>query len=198
MKKLLLSTAICTATLSFNTSASLNGANNFKFVGDTQYAELCEAAATNDLGLFKRNVKQHGIRLSASKNKMLTLLANADNFECANQGLVEFSKARGSQDIVDYLTSVKAKVATASTNKYKFVGDRDFKNFCKSAVTNNVAMFKRALSSQIGALGFNTKEVMGKVLEADNVTCAGESLGEFFKSREATEVLGYIGEKSAE
>ncbi|WP_339726220.1 hypothetical protein [uncultured Paraglaciecola sp.] len=198
MKKLLLSTVVCVATLSFNASASLKSANNFKFVGDTQYAELCQAAATNDLDLFKKNVRQHGFRLSASKNKMLMLLTSEGNFECSGQSLVEFSKTRGSQDIADYLTGSDAKVETASTSKYKFVGDRDFKNFCKSAVTNNVDLFKRALSSQIGDLGFTKKEVMGKVLEADNVTCSGVSLGEFFKSREATNVMSYIAEKSAQ
>jgi hypothetical protein len=196
MKKLLLTT-ICTATLSLNASASLKSANNFKFVGDTQYAELCQAAATNDLDLFKKNVKQHGFRLSTSKNKMIALLANGDHFQCANQNLVEFSESRGSQDVADYLTGANATVATASTGQYKFVGDKHFQNFCKSAVTNNVNLFKRALSSQIGRIGFSKKEVMDKVLDADNVTCAGESLSEFFQSREATNVMSYITEKSA-
>ena len=41
MKKLQLSAVICAATLSLNASASLKSADNFKFVGDTQYAELC-------------------------------------------------------------------------------------------------------------------------------------------------------------
>jgi hypothetical protein len=197
MKKLQLSAVICAATLSLNASASLKSADNFKFVGDTQYAELCQAAATNDLGLFKKNVKQHGFRLSASKSKMLMLLTSADNFQCAGQGLVEFSESRGSQNVTDYLTGADAKVKTASTSKYKFIGDTQFKNFCKSAVTNNVDLFKRAISSQIGRLGFSKKEVMDKVLDADNVTCAGESLGEFFQSREATNVMSYIADKSA-
>ena len=196
MKKLLLSAVICAATLSINANASLKSANNFKFVGDTQYAELCQAAATNDLSLFKKNVKQHGFRLSSSKNKMLRLLANSDSFQCAGQGLVAFSESRGSQEVADYLTGAEAKVETASTSKYKFVGDRNFKNFCKSAVTNNLSLFKRAVSSQIGNLGFSHKEVMDKVLDADNVTCSGESLGEFFQSREATNVMSYIAEKS--
>lgn len=198
MKKLLLSTVICAATLSFNASASLKSASNFKFVGDTQYADLCEAAATNDLGLFKKNVKQHGFRLNASKRKMLMLLTSGDNFQCAGQSLVAFSESRGSQDIADYLTGTEAEVKTASTSKYKFVGDRNFKNFCKSAVTNNVSLFRRAVSSQIGNLGFTKKEVIDKVLDADNVTCAGESLGEFFQSREATSVMSYIADKTAQ
>ena len=196
MKKLLLTT-ICAATLSLNASASLKSANNFKFVGDTQYAGFCEAAATNDLDLFKKNVKQHGFRLSASKDKMIALLASGDHFQCANQNLVEFSESRGSQDVVEYLTGANATVETASTSKYKFVGDKNFRNFCKSAVTNSVDLFKRAVSSQIGRIGFSKKEVMDKVLDADNVTCAGESLSEFFQSREASNVMGYITEKSA-
>ena len=195
MKKLLLST-ICTAALSLNANASLNNANNFKFVGDTQYAEFCQAAATNDLGLFKKNVNEHSFNLSVSKNKMLMLLVNAENFQCAGQSLVSFSESRGSQDVADYLNGGNASINTASTSKYKFVGDKSFKNFCKSAVTNNVNLFKRALSSQIGNLGFTKKEVMDKVLDPDNVTCAGESLSEFFQTREATEVMGYIVEKS--
>lgn len=198
MKKLLLSTVICAATLSFNATASLKSASNFKFVGDTQYAGLCESAATNDLGLFKKNVRQHGFRLSASKRKMLMLLTSGDNFQCAGQSLVAFSESRGSQDIADYLTGNEAEVETASTSKYKFVGDRNFKNFCKSAVTNNVDLFKRAVSSQIGNLGFSKKEVIDKVLDADNVTCSGESLGEFFQSREATKVMSYIADKTAQ
>ena len=197
MKKLLLSTVICAATLSFNTSASLKSANNFKFIGDTEYAGLCQAAATNDLGLFKKNAKQHAFRLSASKSKMITLLANGEHFQCAGQSIVAFSESRGSQDIADYLTGSKASVETASTSKYQFVGDRNFKNFCKSAVTNNVDMFKRAVSRHIGNLGGSQQQVMDKVLQADNVTCDGESLGEFFKSREATNVMSYTAEKSA-
>jgi hypothetical protein len=197
MKKLLLSTVVCAVSLSFNTSASLKSANKFKFVGDTQYAELCQAAATNDLGLFKKNVKQHSFLLSTSKSKMLMLLTSEDNFQCDGKSLVEFSQSRGSQDVANYLTSASAKVETASTSRYKFVGDKDFKNFCKSAVTNNVSLFKRAVSSQIGNLGFSKKEVMDKVLQDDNVTCAGESLSKFFESREASNIMNYIAKKSA-
>jgi hypothetical protein len=126
------------------------------------------------------------------------LLTTEDNFQCANQSLVEFSESRGSQDVADYLTRASSKVETTSASKYKFVGDKNFKNFCKSAVTNNVSLFKRAISSQIGNLGFSNKEVMDKVLQADNVTCAGESVGKFFQSREASNVMSYIAEKSAQ
>jgi len=197
MKKLLISAAICSAVLSTTVNASMKSAEKFKFIGDTQYAELCQAAATNDLVLFKNNVKHHGMRLSASHKKMLSLLANDDHFKCAGQGLVSFSKARGSLDITNYLVGTEAKVETVSTSKYKYVGDNTFKNFCKSAVTDNVDLFKRAVSRQIGSLGVSKKEVMNKVLAADNVTCAGEGLTEFFKQRQASSVLGYITESLA-
>lgn len=198
MKTLLLTTAICAATLSFNASASLKSSHNFKFVGDTEYAELCQAAATNDLNLFKKNVKQHGFRLNAGNDKMLRLLTSGDNFQCAGQSLAAFSAARGSQDVANYLNGTEVAVESASTGNYKFVGDKDFKNFCKSALTNNVRLFKRAVSSQIGSLGFSRKEVMDRVLDADNVTCDGQRLTEFFESREATSVMNYIAEKSAQ
>lgn len=198
MKTLLLSAVICAATLSLNANAALKSANNFKFVGDTQYAELCQAAVTNDLSLFKKNARQHAFRLSASKNKMMTLLASGDHFQCAGQSLVEFSKSRGSQDIANYLTHSAAKTDSASTEKYKFVGDSGYKNFCKSAVTNSVGLFRRAVNSKIGSLGVSQQEVMDKVLQADNVTCAGKSLSDFIQSREATHVINYITEKSAQ
>lgn len=199
MKKRLLCAAICSAVLSINVSATMKSATmksatKFKFIGDTQYAELCQAAATNNLVLFKNNVKHHGIRLNSSHKKMLTLLANDELFKCAGQGLVRFSKERGSLDITDYLEGTEAKVETVSTSKYKFVGDNSFKNFCKSAVTDSVDLFKRAVSRQIGSLGASKKEVMNKVLAADSVTCAGEGLTEFFEQRQASNVLGYIAQ----
>jgi hypothetical protein len=197
MKKLLLSAVICATTLSLNVNASLKSSANFKFVGDTEYAGLCEAAATNDLGLFKDNVKQHGFRLNASKSKMLRLLTSNDNFQCAGQDLVSFSVSRGSEDIADFLTGSQVNVETASTDQYKFIGDRKFKNFCKSGLTNNVGLFKRAVNSQIGSLGLTKKEVMNKVLDSENVTCAGQGLTEFFQTREATNVMSYIAEKTA-
>lgn len=197
MKKLLISAAICSAILSTHVSASMKSATKFKFIGDTQYAELCQAAATNDLALFKSNAKHHGARLSASHKKMLSLLASDQHFKCAGQGLVSFSKERGSVDITNYLMGTEPKAETVSTSKYKFVGDNSFKNFCKSAVTDDVNLFKRAVTGQIGSIGVSKKDVMDKVLAADNVTCAGEGLTEFFKQRQASSVLGYIAESLA-
>lgn len=194
MKKLLLTSFILSAALTTNVSASLKSAKSFKFIGDTEYAELCQAAATNDLDLFKKNVKHHGYRLSASKNKMLMLMTSGNNFECAGQSLVEFSQSRGAKDIANYLAGNAVKNETASTKKYKFVGDKNFKNFCKSALTDNVNLFRRAVSGQIGQIGVSKKQVMNKVLEAQNVTCGGQGLNAFFEQQQATKVMGYIAE----
>ena len=160
MKKLLISVVVCAATLSFNAIASL------KFVGDTEYAALCEAAATNNLDMFKSNVKQHAFYLRKSKRDMLNLLASGDNFQCAGQSIPSFAQARGAVDVANYITSENADQQVASTSKYKFVGDTNYKNFCKAAVTNNVALFERAVSSQVGRIGSSKKEVMDKVLES--------------------------------
>ena len=194
MKKLLMSVVVCVATLSFNASASL------KFVGDTKYAGLCEAAATNDLGMFKSNVKQHAFFLRKSKRGMLSLLASENNFQCAGQSIPEFAKSRGAADIANYITGENSdsNAQVASTSKYKFVGDTNYKNFCKAALTNNVALFERAVSSQVGRIGTSKKEVMDKVLEDKNVTCAGQSLVEFFQERGATSVINYISEKAGQ
>jgi hypothetical protein len=198
MKKLLISSLVCAATLSMNASASLKSANNLKFVGDTQSADLCEAAATNNLDMFKNSVEEHAYSLSASNRGMLRLLANENYFQCSGQSIAEFAKTRGSKDVVSYLTG-ESKVANAETgslSKYKFVGDRGFKNFCIAAVTNNVEIFKRAVISQIGNIGISEQEVLDKVLEAENVTCAGQGLVEFFQQRQATSVMEYIADKT--
>lgn len=196
MKKLLISAVICATTLSFTASAALKSANNLKFVGDTEYASLCEAAATDDLNLFVSNVRQHAFALGKSKRNMLKLLKSSDNFQCAGQSLPEFAQARGASEVAGYiLGDNSANQELASTSKYKFVGDQNFKNFCKAAVTNDLKLFKSALSSKVGSLGSSRKEVMDKVLESDNVTCAGKSLTEFFQERSASSVINYISEK---
>ncbi|MBL4630707.1 MAG: DUF3718 domain-containing protein [Paraglaciecola sp.] len=197
MKKLLMSVVVCAAALSFNANASLKNAGNFKFVGDTKYAALCEAAATNDLDLFKRNVKQHAFSLGHSKRGMLILIASEDNFTCSGQSIANFAQSHGAADVASYITgdSSDTDEQVTATSKYKFVGDTNFKNFCKSAVTNNVALFERAVSCQVGRLGSSKKEVMDKVLEGENVTCSGQGLVEFFQERGATNVINYISGK---
>lgn len=200
MKKLLISAVVCVATLSLNASASLKNGNNFKFVGDTKYAALCEAAATNDLDLFKSNVKDHAFSLGFSKRSMLRILASGDNFQCGGQSVPNFAKSRGAADVANYITGedTGSNEQVASTSKYKYVGDTNYKNYCKSALTNNVELFKRTLSSQVGSIGSSKQEVMDKVLEAENVTCAGQGLVEFFQERGATSVINYISEKTGQ
>ncbi|MGS2721806.1 hypothetical protein [Paraglaciecola aestuariivivens] len=194
MKTRILTTVLLTATLSMSASASMKNSNKFKFVGDTEYAGLCKAAATNDLHKFKINLKQQSFRLNTNQGQLLSWLANADSFQCAGQGIVAFAQQRGSTDVANYITGENANVEVASSKQYRFVGDNGFKNFCKSALTNSVSLFKLALNKQIGNLGMSKKDVLNKVLEADNVTCNGKALGEFFEQQKASSVLGYIAE----
>jgi hypothetical protein len=198
MKKLLLS-VICTATLSFNANAGLKGASQFKFVGDTQFAALCEAAATNDLALFKSTVASHAQWSRKNTGQMLDILVQENNFSCADKGLVAFSEDRGSVDITDYIIAGQdLESRVASTSKFSFVGDTQFAGFCRSAVTNSLSLFKRAVNSQIGSLGASRKEVLNKALAANNVTCAGVGLSEFFEQRDASNIMGYVADKNGQ
>jgi hypothetical protein len=102
--------------------------------------------------------------------------------------------------VANYITgdNTDSNEQVASTSKYKYVGDTNYKNFCKAALTNNAALFERTLSSQVGRIGSTKQEVMDKVLDDKNVTCAGQGLVEFFQERGATSVINYISEKVAQ
>ncbi|MFT2092553.1 hypothetical protein [Paraglaciecola sp. 2405UD69-4] len=195
MKKLLISAVLCATTLSFTATAALKTSNNLRFVGDTEYASLCEAAATNNIDAFKSDVRQHAFNLGKSQHNMLKLLKSSENFQCDGQSVSEFAQSRGAADVASYISGDYAGQQLASADKYKFVGDSSYKNFCKAAVTNNVQLFKTALSSKVGSLGASRQEVMDTILEADNITCAGQSLTEFFEARGASSVISYIADK---
>ncbi|WP_289032070.1 hypothetical protein [uncultured Paraglaciecola sp.] len=195
MKKLLLTAVVTFATFSFSANAALNTANKFKFTGDTKYASLCEAAATNNLELFKSSVRETAYSLGKSKRSMLNLLASADSFSCAGQSVAAFAQSRGATDVASYVNGDSASEGQLASSKYKFVGSSQFKSFCEAAVTDNAEMFERALSRQVGSIGASKSDVMDKVLDAEGVKCAGKGLVEFFQERGATSVINYISEK---
>ncbi|MFT2092790.1 DUF3718 domain-containing protein [Paraglaciecola sp. 2405UD69-4] len=197
MKKLLLSVVIAATSFSFTANAALNSANKFRFTGDTEYAALCEAAATNDLDLFKSNVREVAFSLGKSKRNMLNLLASAENFSCSGQSISEFAKAHGAADVAGYVNNENTSNSQLASSKYKFVGDSAYKGFCEAAVTDNAELFERAVSRQVGSIGASRSDVMDKVLDAEGVKCAGKGLVEFFQERGANSVINYISEKVA-
>lgn len=190
MKKLLLSVVV--ASVAF---VSVTANAGLKFVGETKYAGLCEAAATNDTNLLEKSVSQHASEFGLSRNRMLAIIIKKSHFSCGGKGLVEFSEIRGSSDVVNYLTlknsQATPKIEQASS-KYKFVGDRDYASFCKSAINNDLGQFKRAIKSKVGRLASSREEVLNIALEGENISCDGVSLAEFFEKNNATNVLDYI------
>lgn len=193
MKKLLITTVISVGVLSFNASAATDNQKSFKFIGDTEYAGICKAAATDNVALFKKSVRQQLSWLNASKAKSLEILLNQDNFRCAELGVLEFAKTRGAQNLVDYLSDNEAE--EAPSKKFSFVGDTQYAGFCKAAITNNVNLFKRAVRTQVGSLATNRKDVLEIVLDENNVQCAGVGIAEFSEQRNATEVVEFIANK---
>ena len=190
MKKLVVSVVMSVACLSFNANAALQGAKNYKFVGDTEFAGLCEAVINDDLGQFKKSVAKQAGAMGSSKARTLEVLLNDNNVQCGGQGLVAFSQARSANNVLNYLS--QANVEAEQKAKFKFVGDTAYAKFCKAAVTNNVDLFKRALAAQVGSLASSKQQVLDMVLDAKNVSCAGQGLAEFSESRQASDVVNFI------
>ncbi|WP_340678146.1 hypothetical protein [Paraglaciecola sp.] len=88
--------------------------------------------------------------------------------------------------------SFNANAALESVKNVKYVGDTEFASFCKAAVTNDVSLFKRAVSRQVGVLASSKQKVLELVLDANNVSCAGKGLTEFSENRQATDVVNFI------
>ncbi|WP_158971242.1 hypothetical protein [Paraglaciecola sp. L3A3] len=190
MKTLLISVVVaCTASISLTANAAM------KFVGETQYASLCEAAATNNTQMMKQSVKQHASEFGFTDKQMLRVIAQANNFKCSGKGLVEFSEMKGSVEVANYLTSngrQSTPEVEQASSKYKFVGDQNFASFCKSAINNDLSQFKRAISRQVGNIASSRQRVLDIALEGNNISCGGVSLSEFVEQNNATNVLEYI------
>ena len=88
--------------------------------------------------------------------------------------------------------SFNANAALQGAKNVKYVGDTEFASFCKAAVTNDVNLFKRAVSRQVGVLANSKQKVLDLVLDSNNVSCAGKGLTEFSENRQATDVVNFI------
>jgi hypothetical protein len=88
--------------------------------------------------------------------------------------------------------SFNANAALQSAKNVKYVGDTEYASFCKAAVTNDVSLFKRAVSRQVGVLASSKQKVLDIVLDANNISCGGQGLTEFSENRQATDVVNFI------
>jgi hypothetical protein len=190
MKKLLTVALLSVAGVSFNASAALEGSKNYKFVGDTQYAAFCEAATTDNVQLFKSNVKKQLGTLGSSRSQVLDTLLDEENFQCSGEGIIEFSKQRGASELLAYFTSSDSE--TAQQDKYVFVGDRSYAGFCKAALTDNVDLFKRSVRSKVGVISSSTQGVLDIVLDEKSMQCSGMGLVEFTEKRKAKLLTEFI------
>ena len=93
--------------------------------------------------------------------------------------------------------SASAQATINAEKKVKFVGDMAYAGFCQAIVDDNVSLFKRSIRRFVGPLGGTREEVLEKVLENDNVKCAGEGIAKFAQERNATQVSGFISNVSA-
>jgi hypothetical protein len=193
MKKLLFTTAISVAALSFNASAAIDRQKSFKFVGDTQYAGICQAAATDNVGLFKKSLKNELSWISSNKAVVMDTALDSESFQCAGMGVAEFAESKGSKNLLSYIAGEVAPDEIKS--KYSFIGDTQYAGFCKAALTNDVKLFKRTVRAQIGSLASNYRGVLELVLDENNVQCSGLGLSEFSKKRNATKVVEFIANK---
>ena len=196
MKKLLLSVVVATACFSLNANATMQGAKQFKFEGVTELAGFCEAIVTDNVDLFKKSVEQQTGILAKTERQTLDAVLQTKTVSCSNQNLVSFSQQRKATNVLAFIKSATA-VDQIEQAKYKFVGDKNFASFCKAALTNNVELFKRSVRSQVGIIATSTSAVMDLVLDSNNVTCAGQGLKEFSGSRQATDIVNYIGNVKA-
>lgn len=93
--------------------------------------------------------------------------------------------------------SSQANATMGSQTNVKFVGDTEFASFCQAVLDDNVALFKRSLRRQLGTLGSTQQNVLARILNSDNVQCAGQGIVEFSQQRDASKVFKFISKGKA-
>ena len=96
--------------------------------------------------------------------------------------------------VLSLSVSFAADAALQQTKEVKFVGDMAYAGFCKAVVNDNVSLFKRSVKRFVGPLGGNQQLVLTKVLENDNVKCAGQGIAKFAKERDAQQISAFIAD----
>lgn len=93
--------------------------------------------------------------------------------------------------------ALTAQATLTEKPQVKYVGDTEYASFCKAVLEDNVLLFKRSLKRFVGPLGGNKQGVLQRVLENNNVQCAGQGLIEFSENRKATQVAKFISNSAA-
>lgn len=99
--------------------------------------------------------------------------------------------------VLSATVSISANAAMEKQGNFKFVGDTQYASFCKAVLNDNVKLFKRSLNRFVGPLGTNRKIVLERVLDDNNVQCAGQGIVEFSQQRNASKVAAYLSKAQA-
>lgn len=99
--------------------------------------------------------------------------------------------------LLSVTVSASATAAMKSQSNFKFVGDTEYAGFCKAVLNDNVTLFKRSVKRFVGPLGATKQDVLNRVLNSNNVQCAGIGIVEFSQQRSANKVAQYINSAKA-
>lgn len=104
MKKLVLATLFSVSFASFTNAAE----KEVKFVGDLAYAGFCKAVVNDNVGMFKRSVRQFVGPLGGTKQDVLERVLRNDNVQCSGKGIAQFAEQRDAKNVVAYLNRTAA------------------------------------------------------------------------------------------
>ncbi|MDN4502089.1 DUF3718 domain-containing protein [Alteromonadaceae bacterium BrNp21-10] len=98
--------------------------------------------------------------------------------------------------VIGMLSAFTASASMESTPKFKLIGDMNYSKFCKAVLEDDISMFKYSLMKKVGMVASTRAGVLRKLVSADGMTCAGENLLTFAKTRDAQEVYAYLVQNS--
>lgn len=99
--------------------------------------------------------------------------------------------------VLSATVSISANAAMEKQTNFKFVGDTQYASFCKAVLNDNVKLFKRSLNRFVGPLGSSRRVVLERVLDDNNVKCAGQGIVEFSQQRQANKVAEFLSKAKA-
>ena len=85
-----------------------------------------------------------------------------------------------------------ASASIKASENVKFKGDMEYASFCEAVINDDLKLFKVALSTLVGDLGYSEKLVLKRVSTKNGVKCSGQDLIKFSQERNAEKVLSYI------
>ena len=77
-------------------------------------------------------------------------------------------------------------------DKVVFVGDTEYRSFCKAVLQDDVALMRRSFNNKVGVVASRKRDVYQMLLSQENLACNGKGIIEFSKERKAEQVLSYL------